>query len=166
MKYLNSREDADEIVKDTFLTIWEKRDELEITDQLKPLLYTIIRNKSINHIRKKRPDFVEMDEPFDFASQDQKPHEKMEARETEEIVHRLIDELPPRCRQIFILSRREFLSNKEIAAIMELSEKTIENQITIAIRAIKSGLHKSQQSKHISMVFLPWVMGAILESFT
>ena len=65
-------------------------------------------------------------------------------KETQAIINQAIKLLPPRCQQIFVLSRKEMLTHKQIAQIMELSEKTIENQITIAIKAIKAYIASKQ----------------------
>jgi RNA polymerase sigma-70 factor (ECF subfamily) len=161
-QYLKSTEDADEVVNDIFMAIWEKRDELELSDKLKPLLYTIARNKSINMLKKKRMEYVDIDEQFDFVSDHSGPADILHARETERIVQKLIEELPPRCKQIFILSRREFMSNRQIAEIMELNEKTIENQITIAIRFIRAGLNKKNGNGTSKLVLFPWLLAALL----
>jgi RNA polymerase sigma-70 factor, ECF subfamily len=68
----------------------------------------------------------------------------LDAAETERIIHRLIDKLPPRCRQIFLLSRIEQLSYKEIAALMDLSPKTVENQIAIALKFLRDSLYSGK----------------------
>lgn len=161
MQYLRSAEDASEIVNDTFMAVWEKRDELEIGENLKPLLYTIARNKSINLIKKKKPDFTDLENAPDPGSREFSPLENLMAKETELRIFALIDALPPRCRQIFVLSRREQLSNREIAGIMELSEKTVENQISIAIKLIRAGLRRGEGGGLQGLILLPWLLSGL-----
>lgn len=158
MQYVKSAEDADEIVNDTFLAAWHKKDELTLDDSIKNYLYTIVRNKSLNLLKKKKLEAVLMEADFEMASNETSIIEQLQARETEQLVFEVIEKLPPRCKQIFILSRRESMPNKAIAALMELSEKTVENQITIAIRVIKESLKQRQSQDHgFKIVLVPWL---------
>ncbi len=162
MQYVRSQEDADEIVNDAFLVLWEKKDELVLDDSIKPLLYTIIRNKSINLLKKRKIEITDLDNGFEVVSTGISPLEAMQAKETEDEVMQLIEALPPRCKQIFVLSRKEFMSNRQIAELMELNEKTIENQISIAIKFIRAGLGKRNGGKGNNMLIYPWIMAFIL----
>lgn len=162
MQYVRSQEDADEIVNDAFLVLWEKKDELVLDDSIKPLLYTIIRNKSINLLKKRKIEITDLDNGFEVVSSGISPLEAMQAKETEEEVMQLIEALPPRCKQIFVLSRKEFMSNRQIAELMVLNEKTIENQISIAIKFIRAGLSKRNGGKGNNMLIYPWIMAFIL----
>jgi RNA polymerase sigma-70 factor (ECF subfamily) len=159
MQYVKSAEDADEIVNDTFLILWEKQDGLVMDDSIKNYLYTIVRNKSLNFLKKKRLEEVVLDAKFEIASPDISPIEYIQARETEQAIFEIIEKLPPKCKQIFVLSRKENMGNRDIAALMQLSEKTIENQITIAIRVIKDSLYKRQaRDPGFKVVLMPWLI--------
>ncbi len=145
MQYVHVQEEADEIVNDAFLAVWDNRHTLELGQNLKPYLYTVVRNKSLNVLKKKKIDTLPIEDWFELP---QTPadtaHEQMVYKETQAIINQAIKRLPPRCQQIFVLSRKELLTHKQIAQIMELSEKTIENQITIAIKAIKAYIVSKQ----------------------
>lgn len=159
MQYTKSIEDADEIVNDTFLAVWEKKDQLILDDTLKSYLYTIVKNKSLNWLKKRKVELTELDANFDLADSNTSAIEILQAKETEAAIYELIEKLPNKCKQIFVLSRKEQMSNKEIAILLELSEKTIENQITIAIKMIKIGLRKKQNEDNgFKMHLLPWMM--------
>jgi RNA polymerase sigma-70 factor (ECF subfamily) len=165
MQYVKSSEDAHEIVNDTFMVIWEKKDELTLDASLKPLLYTIVRNKSLNVLKKRKIDINELNEGFEVMSADPNPVEIIQAKQTEEAVFALIEQLPPKCKQIFVMSRREYLSNKNIAEILEISEKTVENQITIAIKFIKKGLIvKNEKNGNNLIVMFPWVIALLINN--
>jgi RNA polymerase sigma-70 factor (ECF subfamily) len=99
---------------------------------------------------------------FDIPADNHSALELLQAKQTEELVYKLIEQLPPRCKQIFVLSRKEFLSNKEIASLMELNEKTVENQISIAIKFIKSGLYKQQKQNNLPLLLFPWVLAMLV----
>lgn len=164
MQYVRSREDANEIVNDTFMAIWEKRDELIEGQSLKPLLYTIVRNKSLNWLKKKKIDTTDFENGFEVASSHVSAIDLLQAKETEQQVHALIEKLPAKCRQIFVMSRREFLSNKEIATILDISEKTVENQITIAIRFIRAHLNPpNNTSRQLPLIVFPWVLSMLYQ---
>jgi RNA polymerase sigma-70 factor (ECF subfamily) len=165
MQYVKSAEDADEIVNDTFLVAWHKKAELTLDDSIKNYLYTIVRNKSLNLLKKKKLDAVMLEAEYEIASNDISIIEQLQAKETEKLVFEVIEKLPPRCKQIFILSRREGMPNKAIADLMQLSEKTIENQITIAIRVIKESLkHRQAQENGFKIVLLPWLATWLINS--
>ncbi len=163
MQYVKSAEDADEIVNDTFLVVWNKKEELLLDDSIKNYLYTIVRNKSLNFLKKKKMEAILMEPEFEIASADTSAVEHLQARETEQAVFEIIEKLPPKCKQIFVLSRKEGMPNKEIAALMQLSEKTIENQITIAIRVIKDSLNRRQQAdSSFKIVMMPWLLAWLM----
>ena len=145
MQYVHVQEEADEIVNDAFLAVWDNRHTLELSQNLKPYLYTVVRNKSLNVLKKKKIDTLPIEDWFELPqTPSDTAHELMVYKETQAIINQAIKLLPPRCQQIFVLSRKEMLTHKQIAQIMELSEKTIENQITIAIKAIKAYIASKQ----------------------
>lgn len=158
VQIVKSPEDADEIVNDAFLVVWERKDELKLDESLRNYLYTIVKNKSLNFLKKKKLDEVHIEEDFQVLSDQHSVIDTIHAKETEQLIFALIDKLPAKCRQIFVLSRKENMSNREIATLMEISEKTVENQITIAIRFIRDGLGRKQQSdSNFKAVLLPWI---------
>ena len=163
MQYVRSREDAHEIVNDTFMAIWDMRKDLIEGQSLKPLLYTIVRNKSLNWLKKKKIELNDFDFAYEVASDQVSAIDLLQAKETELQVHRLIEKLPPKCQQIFVLSRREYMSNKEIAAVLDISEKTVENQITIAIRFIRQNLQKPDQGASVPIILFPWILAMLYQ---
>lgn len=162
MQYVKSEEDADEIVNDAFLVLWEKKDDLVLDESIKPFLYTIVKNKSLNLLKKRKIELSDLDPDFEVASLNATPLEALQAQETEEVVYKLIEALPPRCKQIFILSRKENLRNKEIADLMGLNEKTVENQISIAIKFIRVGLRNNNKEGNTKILIFPWLMVFLL----
>lgn len=137
---VNNFSDADEIVNDVFLAIWEKRDQLELTPGLKNYLFTSVKNRCLNHIKKARLAFAEMPDELPVATLDPGILERMQAAETNKKVQILIDALPAKCRQVFLLSRMHELSYKEISELLDISPKTVENQIGIALKFLKENM--------------------------
>ncbi|NQW43768.1 MAG: RNA polymerase sigma-70 factor [Bacteroidetes bacterium] len=159
MQYVKNTLDADEIINDTFLAVWNKKEELILDDTIKKYLYTVVKNKSLNHLKKLKVEATELLPEFELATNYLSPIDYLQAKETETVIFELIEKLPLRCKQIFVLSRKENMSNKEICILMEISEKTVENQITIAIKFIKDGLNYQKKSNpNFKLIILPWML--------
>ncbi len=149
--YVKNEEDAIEIVNDAFLAVWDKKEYLTLDKNLKAYLYKAVKNKSLNFIHKKKLLTNDVEDEIDLDSTYPSPFEILEFKEAQILLDALIDKLPDRCKQIFLLSRKEGMSHKEIAEIMDISTKTIENQIGIAIKIIKTGFAKSNKSALFSL---------------
>jgi RNA polymerase sigma-70 factor (ECF subfamily) len=131
---------AEEVVQDVFVAIWHKRESLEFNSQLAPYLYTSVRNKCLNHLSKEKKSIPLSEQALGDSKGIQNPQQKMEFIELQVKIFRAIDELPPRCREIFLLSRMEHLTNKQIAEKLDISIKTVENQMTIALRKLTDAI--------------------------
>lgn len=153
---IHSEEDAREIVNDVFINIWNKRSELNLDETLKAYLYAGVKNRAFNHLRDKKQVYTPLSDISEKESNIVPITEHLQALETEKLVFALIDQLPEKCRQIFIMSRRDNLTYKQIAELLEINIKTVENQISIAIKFIKKGLEKSD-TKGNYLHLLPWL---------
>jgi RNA polymerase sigma-70 factor, ECF subfamily len=137
LKYVGNIEEAKEIVQEFFIRLWARHDKIVFGFSLKGYLYQAIRNACLNQIESKKVferktrDYA----PSEISNDD--PLEKMVAAEQEERLFREIDQLPEKCRQIFLMSRMQSLSNQDIATQLNLSVKTIEAQITIALKRLR-----------------------------
>lgn len=139
--YVKDHSDAEEIVHDMFVAVWQKRDHLQIDETLKSYMFTGVKNRCLNHIKKARLPQTDMPEDYSFTSVDANALQQIQAAETERKIHLLIDQLPTKCRQVFLLSRIEELSYKEIAELMDITPKTVENQIGLALKFLKQGMN-------------------------
>ncbi len=149
--FIESRELAEEIVSDVFIKVWQKRATLNNIDNLRAYLYISTKNTALNYIAKTRKaETVSLDEvTIDLPSTTLNPEQLMI---TDEIVKRIdaaIKSLPPRCKLVFKLVREDGLPYKEVADILSVSIKTIDNQLAIAIKkialAINLQLHRKIQ---------------------
>ncbi len=141
---LYSVEDAREVVQDVFIKIWQKRDSLEFGEELKSYLYRSVRNQTLNKIQRNRIDTVSLDEKIYVLTQETDLRDDEKNRRLKEIFKQ-IETLPPSCKEIFMMSRVEGLSHKEIAEILEISRKTVENQVGIALKKIRKGVFKKAE---------------------
>lgn len=143
---VRNTEDADEIVNDVFMSIWEKQELLILDESLKNYLFTSVKNRCLNHIKKARLPFSEMQDEFVAVSPAHTADRQLEGKELQNLITRLIEQLPTKCKQVFLLSRMFDLSYKEIAEIMDISTKTVENQIGIALRFLKENTGRRPQA--------------------
>ncbi|MFH6991013.1 RNA polymerase sigma-70 factor [Flavobacterium sp. FlaQc-48] len=132
---------AEEIVQNVFFKIWEKKDQLQIDDSLKAYLYRAVHNESLNHLKhlKIKNSFqLQYSDPMEPSDQD--ASSQMIATELENDIQKAINELPQQCRTIFQMSRFEQLKYQQIADHLNISIKTVENQMGKALRVLRSKL--------------------------
>lgn len=139
--YLKSEEEAEELVQEVFTKIWEKRKELRAECSFKSFLFTIAFNIIRKHFRTRArlSDYLQHnnnDRADDFTV------EITAYNSLKQYIDQLVDQLPPRRREIFTKSRFDGLSITEIATQLNISHKTVENQITEALRFLRSHLNK------------------------
>jgi RNA polymerase sigma-70 factor (ECF subfamily) len=151
MRYLKDSEAGEEAVHDVFLNIWNRRQELEI-QSFPNFLLTAIRYQVYNRMRAvKSPIILNISESEISEWLD---HNNGESRiKDQELLHELgqyLEQLPKRCQEIFYMSRINHLSNQEIAGRLGISKRTVENQITMALKHLRICF------KYISIIILLW----------
>jgi len=139
--FVKSREAAEEIVSDVFIKLWNIRSKLTDIDNLVVFLYTIAKNFSLNYITKnyKYPQ-VSLDEIQLEIVTSVNPEELYISTEMAAKINETIRQLPSQCKLIFQLVREDGLKHKEVAAILNLSEITVRNQLTIAAKKIAQAI--------------------------
>lgn len=153
-RLLNNQAEAEDVVQNCLIKLWDNRAQLK-EGTIAGYFATMVRNRSIDSLRKKKPVLVEIDD-VQLPTQD---HSEMEHDELKSKVNAAIDSLPERCREVFVLSRFEKMKHKEIAESLNISTKTVENQITKALKVISSVL--------VNLLFLffmnvPWGQSSFL----
>jgi len=135
---LKEMDEAEEVVQNLFLSIWEKRSDLEISISLKSYLYRAVHNHCLNRIKhlKVREEYQQYAVNFYDASYESVSQTVMK-NELETKIEEAIKKLPEQCRLIFRMSRFEELKYHEIAEQLELSPKTVENQIGKALKILR-----------------------------
>ncbi|WP_028663731.1 RNA polymerase sigma-70 factor [Runella zeae] len=153
---LHDAEEAEEIVQTVFVNIWEKREELEITQSLKSYLFRAVHNHCLNRIKHQKV----RNEHQEYATYYQETtyesvSDTVYKNELETQLSLAIEKLPEQCRIIFKLSRFNELRYQEIADQLGLSVKTVENQIGKALKILRTELAD----------YLPILVGWILSEF-
>lgn len=133
---LKSTDDAEEVVSDVFMIIWQNRVKMVSVESPLLYIYSSVKNRSINVLTKqKRQDAADAAQwlvPLNSVSFN--PEELLISQETVLRIRKAIDELPARCRLIFILIKEDGLRYKEVAELLNISIKTVEAQMAIAMR--------------------------------
>lgn len=139
---LQDAEQSEEIVHDVFLNVWQKRENVNPEASFKNYLITAVRNRCFNHLKaKKKTHSINDDETWvEELVADNHTDTQAQVKDVQKALEEAVNKLPDQCRLIFQLSRYENMSYKEIAAALELSPKTIENQIGRALKALRNDL--------------------------
>lgn len=142
-RMLADEEGAKDIIQDLFIALWSKVATIEINSNLKSYLYMMTRNRVINYIRKNKinDDFVLMLAEA-MPESDGRLVKQIDDRDLITLIDKEINQLPARMKQVFEMSRKDFLSNKEIAAILGTTEETVKKQISNSLKVIKFKLDK------------------------
>lgn len=133
---------AEDVVQETFTRLWTRRDRLGDTpDAVGAYLRRAVRNRSLNYLRdRKRIPVDDGEVPETAADLGQLPGAALEHAETRDRITRAIDRLPERCRLVFVMSKIENMSHREIAEGLDISVKTVENQMTRAYKFLREWL--------------------------
>jgi len=135
---VQSRESAEEVVSDVFIKLWERRKELEKIENLKVYLYVATRNIAFNYLDKQKRNSTNSidDVEAEFTSIDFDPEQLLITADMLALIQKAIDQLPPKCKIIFKLAKEDGLKYREVAEVLNISAKTVENQLAIALYKI------------------------------
>lgn len=139
--FVRDREEAEEVVQSTFTNVWEKRDNLSIHTGVKPYLYAMVRNACLNQLKHEK--VKQQHAAMEIAVGERSVESVSRTVEASELEHRILEamsKLPEQCRLVFKLSRFEDLKYAEIADQLNISVKTVENQMGKALRVMREQL--------------------------
>lgn len=138
---LSNKELAEEVVSDVFLKVWIKRDKIAIRSSVKAYLYAITRNTIYDYHSGKPTAFTELtDQHYQALHTIDNPEKMLLYKEMNSSINNVINELPGECRKIFLMNRNDGLKYKEIAEVLDISVRTVENQMGKALRIIRNSL--------------------------
>ncbi|MCG8412176.1 MAG: RNA polymerase sigma-70 factor [Bacteroidales bacterium] len=139
--YVPKEDIAKEIVQEFFIKVWEKRSSINIKTSVKAYLFNSVRNASLNYIRtNKRVEFIQINNIEHEITNEISDIEKLDKEYISEQIAKAINSLPPKCKKIFLLSKESKLTYNEIAKELNISKKTVENQMGIAFKKLKEKL--------------------------
>lgn len=153
-KFTEDMDQAEELVQELFVQLWDKRETLVPNSSVKSYLFTATRNACLNHLKhqKVRAKFAEAVQAQPMPQMGD-AGEALEAAELKARIELAIEDLPERCREVFVMSRYEGLKYQEIADKLQISARTVEVQVGKALKMMRDHLRD----------FLPVVLWLLLE---
>lgn len=152
-RYVKSPVDCEDIVQDVLITIWKKRECIDLNRSFRSYLYQCVRNKALDKI--KHDEVVRRYKPLlARIRNDRKENVKVELKDHEfyKETQQAIEKLPERARKVYKLHRKDGFTYKEIAFILDISPKTVESQMSRALKKLRDWLseylpHNQKQAK-------------------
>lgn len=131
---------AEEIVSDSFLSVWENRQSLKTITNFNSYIYAVAKYKSISYLRSKHPQSVELDEGYIdlFIHTDTTPEQELISKEGIQKLNTAINDLPEKCKLAFKMVREEKMKYKEAAEVLGISQKTLEAHIAKAVKTLRT----------------------------
>jgi RNA polymerase sigma-70 factor (ECF subfamily) len=137
-KKLGNPEEVKDVLQELFTNLWNKRADIPVAINLSAYLYVGIRNRVLNLLSHKEVENKYLSSIQRFAPQeDHSTDLAIREKELADLIQKEIDQLPPRMREVFLLSRKENLSHQEIAGQLSISEQTVAKQVTNALRILR-----------------------------
>ena len=155
-EYTRDKVLAEEMVGDTFLALWEKRESLQVNTSVKNYLIKSTQNTCLQYIRKKKLETQGIDDDVEWKHipwGNDYPLGQLFEKELTDMIDKATAALPPQCRKIFLLSRVEEMSYSQIAEILQISENTVKTQIKTALLRLRNALKD----------YLPMIMTLIIK---
>jgi len=141
VEYVKDHDIAREIVQEAFVNLWEKRNTIDTNRSPKSYLATTVRNRCLNYLRDHKKfdqsilEFEGLDAGHDYAAPDHLVADELKVR-----IEEATNALPDKCREIFLLNRMEHKKYQEIADALNISVKTVEAQMSKALRVMRDKL--------------------------
>lgn len=140
LHYLKDADLVEDVVQECFATLWEKLQAGAAVANRRAYLYMTVRNRCLDHLRRKGIPTEQL-KPYDtYGIIDD--DDAQERSQTEARLWTAIDSLPEKCREVFLMSKRDGMKYGEIAEELGISENTVRNQISKALKALKDGAIK------------------------
>ncbi|HSO88849.1 MAG TPA: RNA polymerase sigma-70 factor [Draconibacterium sp.] len=147
--FLKNKEIAEEIVSDVYVNIWNNRAQLEKIINLKSYLFISVRNGCLSHLRKvKNEKIISIDTVNEFSFMPvEGPEDSLIEKEIIEQIYAAIETLPGKCKLAFTLAKINGLKYREIAEVLGVSEKTVNNHLVLAVKKITVLLNVNKKHK-------------------
>jgi len=146
---LVGEEDAEDVVQDVFVELWKRKDYMEIGDKIQAFLYRSVYTRALNVLKHRSVEdgYCTLMEEFNkkraefYQPDNDEVIRRIESREPRREIHRAINELPDKCKEVFKLSYLHDMKNKEIADTLGISLRTVEAHIYKALKYLRGRLH-------------------------
>lgn len=150
---------AEEAAQEAFVAVWRNRKTLDSTQSIRAYIKTATTSRALNILKSRKHHIGDGPDALEYErSPHHTPDVEAENRELGETIRRAVDTLPDRCREVFVLSKYEGKSYKEISALLDISTKTVENQMTKALKTLRTKL-KPYLLTGLSLIFFIFEWG-------
>jgi len=140
-RFVGDKNAVEDIVQDLFITLWIKHNQIQISSSLRNYLFTSVKNRSLDYLKKEKKKTQHLNSTNHLQNHSENFSTFWFAEsELETLVEKSLNKLPARCREIFKLSRFEGFKNQEIAEQLGISKRTIELQISNALKFLREDL--------------------------
>ena len=139
-RYVQDKQAAEDIIQDIFVYLWDKREKLDFGINIKTYLYSAVKNRCLKYLKRKAVEIKYRPLEIILAKDADNPESIMINDELQEALTSAINELPEKRREIFCMNRFDELTYAEIASILNLSIKTVETQMSRALKFLRISL--------------------------
>ncbi len=148
VRVIGNKEDAEDIIQEVFTSLWNRRKVLNLTGPLTGYLQASVKYKAINYIERNitRRHYLAALSQAAEAGVPASPEVLLRVKEVQQLIQTVIENMPPKMREVFQLSRREHLSHKEIATQLGISEQTVKKHIQHALQSLRLAMGKAPVS--------------------
>ncbi len=156
VRVIGNREDAEDIIQEVFASLWNRRKALNLTGRLAGYLQVSVKYKAINYIERnitRRHYLAALNEAVK-AGVPASPEVLLQVKEVQQLIQTVIENMPPKMREVFELSRSHYLSHKEIATRLGISEETVKKHIQHALQLFRSAMGKAPASVPALLFYL------------
>ena len=155
IRILPDEDDVADIIQETFVTFWELRSRLENVKSIKAYLFVMARNLAFRRFRERLKQGMVVDKLVDFYGEtDNSMDQAFHAKELSDLIDAEIEKLPEKMREVFVLSRKEHLSYKEIAERLEISDQTVKKQISNSLKYLRLKIDEEYIPYLIILLFI------------
>ncbi|MBJ6367751.1 RNA polymerase sigma factor [Snuella sedimenti] len=148
---LKDRDLCEDLIQDIFFALWKNNKTSDIQN-ISAYLFQSLRFRIYKHFRDTKFVNMDIDKFYDIVKTNNTPYDSMTAQDLEKMIYKHTQNLPKRCQEIFYLSRFECLSHKEIADKLNISIRTVKNQISIALKYLRA--HMEEETFSVLLLFL------------
>lgn len=143
LSYISDRKECEDIVQEVFISVWQKNRDSLTEKEFISYMVKSVKNNCISFLRKQKNEVVYIDELATPSTVYEDTDEERQVLSYEERLTKILAELPPKCREVFIMSKLQKMKYKEISIKLNISEKTVENHIGKAFKIIRENMRSS-----------------------